>query len=71
LEDYDRTKEEIGDGLPKAFGQELETSVFFMPTMHMTTRLGAPLQESLFLLETPQSCGQQASRLHCNIDLHS
>jgi hypothetical protein len=29
LEDYDGAKEEIGDGLPKAFGRELETSVFF------------------------------------------
>jgi hypothetical protein len=30
---------------------------FLMPTMHMTIRLGAPLQELLFLLEAPQSCG--------------
>jgi hypothetical protein len=29
LEDYDGAKEEIGDGLPKAFGREMETSVFF------------------------------------------
>jgi hypothetical protein len=29
LEDYDGAKEEIGDGLPEAFGRELETSVFF------------------------------------------
>jgi hypothetical protein len=29
LEDHDEAKEEIGDGLPKAFGRELETSVFF------------------------------------------
>jgi hypothetical protein len=29
LEDYDGAKEEIGDGLLEAFGQELETSVFF------------------------------------------
>jgi hypothetical protein len=30
---------------------------FLMPTMHMTIRLSAPLQESLFLLEAPQSFG--------------
>jgi hypothetical protein len=29
LEDYDGAKEELGDGLPEAFGRELETSVFF------------------------------------------
>jgi hypothetical protein len=29
LEDYDGAKDEIGDGLPEAFGRELETSVFF------------------------------------------
>jgi hypothetical protein len=29
LEDYDGAKEEIGNGLSKVFGQELETSVFF------------------------------------------
>jgi hypothetical protein len=29
LEDYDGAKEEIGNGLPKAFRWELETSVFF------------------------------------------
>jgi hypothetical protein len=29
LEDYDGAKEEFGDGLPEAFGRELETSVFF------------------------------------------
>ena len=30
---------------------------FLTPTMHMTIRLSAPLQESLFLLEAPQSGG--------------
>jgi hypothetical protein len=29
LEDYDGAKEELGNGFPEAFGQELETSVFF------------------------------------------
>jgi hypothetical protein len=29
LEDYDGAKEELSDGLPEAFRQELETSVFF------------------------------------------
>jgi hypothetical protein len=29
LEDHDGAKEEIGDGLPKAFRQELKTFVFF------------------------------------------
>jgi hypothetical protein len=28
LDDYDGAKEELGDGLPEAFGRELETSVF-------------------------------------------
>jgi hypothetical protein len=31
---------------------------FLMPTMHMTIRLGAPLQESLFLLEAPSLVAQ-------------
>jgi hypothetical protein len=43
LEDYDGAKEETSDGLPDdAFSRELETSVFLMPIMHMTTRLIAP-----------------------------
>jgi hypothetical protein len=34
LEDYDGAKEEIGDGLPEAFGQELETSSVFFDADH-------------------------------------
>jgi hypothetical protein len=58
LEDYDRAKEEISvmDYL-KSSDESWKPLYFLMPTMHMTTRLGAPLQESLFLLVAPQSCG--------------
>jgi hypothetical protein len=42
---------------PKRLDESWKPLYFLMLTMHMTTRLGAPLQESLFLLEAPQSCG--------------
>ena len=62
LEDYPDAQEEL-DPIPEAFGQELETSIFFMRIMHTTRRHADPFPGSSSSLAAPQFFGPAIAKV--------